>query len=69
MHIDTTITRRSLLAATPLAAAAVAIPANATTGDDTAIIAAWERRKAAYLEFNAHPLIGEGTDEGDDLRI
>lgn len=58
-------TRRAFLGATAVAAIAATIPASAAAGEDAAIIEAWERRKAAYLEFNAHPLIGTGDLVGD----
>lgn len=58
-------TRRACLGASAAVAIAATVPASATAGEDAALIEAWERRKAAYLEFNAHPLIGEGTDEGE----
>jgi hypothetical protein len=48
-------TRRQLLAAAPLTAAAIAIPAVAATGADATIMAAWCTRKAAFQRFNALP--------------
>jgi hypothetical protein len=57
--------RRSFVAAIPAisATSAVAIPAFAATGADARIIAAWEQRKAAYLDYNNSP---PWNDEGPD---
>jgi hypothetical protein len=57
--------RRSVLAAIPAIAATsvVVIPAFAATGADARIIAAWEQRKAAYLDYNNSPMWeGDGPD-------
>jgi hypothetical protein len=60
MSIETT--RRSLLAAIPVAAiAAPVIPAMALGAEhpDAALIEAWERRSAAYKRYNLLPLSDE----------
>ena len=63
MTTATTITRRSLLAAAPVAAVAVAIPAAAYASEDAAILAAWDRRKAAYHAINSNPDLEPGEPE------
>jgi hypothetical protein len=51
-----TISRRSLLKAAPAAAVILAAPAVAMSDPDAAILAAWERREAAYTRYNALPI-------------
>lgn len=57
--MKTITTRRALLKAGPLAAAAVAAPASciayAATNPDADLIAAWDRRRAAYDTYNSLP--------------
>ncbi|RVQ65725.1 hypothetical protein EKN06_12380 [Croceicoccus ponticola] len=53
MTINTlTATRRAILGAIPATAAIAAVPAFASTHPDAAILAAWERRSAAFARLS-----------------
>jgi len=62
-------TRRSFLKAAPIAAVAVAMPAAALMphGGDAQIIAAWDRRVAAYRTYNSTPVSDVNDDGADEL--
>ena len=65
MSINTTTTRRRLLAAAPIAAISVALPTSALAtvsadNPDAALEQAWDRRRAAMRVYNALPY---GEDE------
>ena len=75
-HNMTTTTRRAFLGATAAAAVVAAVPASAITATgDEAILAAWLRRVAAYVDYNALPYIGTNQwghserDEAEEERL
>jgi hypothetical protein len=63
-------TRRSFLAAAPVAAVALAVPAATlcATSGDAHIIAAWDRRVAAYRSYNSPP-VPDVDDDGADANF
>lgn len=68
--MSTIPTRRDLLRAAPVAAVAFAMPAAALAvpSSDAQIVAAWERRVAAYITYNSTP-VSDVDDDGEDERF
>lgn len=63
-----TPTRRDLFKAAPIAAAALAMPAGALAAStvDAQIVAAWERKVAAYRAYNSTPVHNVDVDGADE---
>lgn len=59
------VSRRGLLGAAPVAAVAFAMPAAALAvpSSDAQIVAAWERRVAAFHTYNGSPMHDEGAEK------
>jgi len=65
MNTNTTTSRRTLIKAAPVAAAAAIIPSAVVANAyerDSPIIAAWERRQAAYVRYQQNPFPEDAND-------